>query len=1004
MGKKSISDTPSIVLESSHLKSLVHFRAPGRLGIAAELALEDFCEVLDEQASLEDTLESAATAIERQLDARHVQLASEIAAHLNRDQIASLPPGNPSRVHFELANARTLSFMDQNQEAISQRNSLQPIVDSTFGALSSESISNGIRTIDLLLETGHTESAMSALQALQSRIKEKRLEQDERNFYLLFRARAFMFVLSGKEEEAIQTLTSLRQKLSLIYDEDDDPLISTDETLSEVYFRTGASLEALEISSRTFLSRNAGRQTLTEPRQIRALWDLAYLFVQNGRYGTASQAIQLIQHAILEDPFAIDSQLKIQTLSLSAELDSMYGDHRAELTKRDTVLKNLLAAYGSDSPDYQIEAINYARTLRLAGSESKGCQLLKSIYQDIKTINSDDVWSLEYARFEFLTCALESANFEQQQTIQDEAQRSWLAISEHTTPISFEALSALGGYANICLRLGHRVKAKNALLSLLKNVEELRRVSTEGSIAREGEFSRWIEASDGHVSPIAGYRDLALLHAQDNELEAALRVSELARDRALGDRFAGQAWRRTRLPPEARRELDALVDRIQDYDERIAISSDLVERIRLESERTLAVGERGRLEAGLRERLHLAPPATVPPTLDELRDHLARGTALVSVLHSGAAWWALVVRPGVPARFVPFADPDLGRNAAAWVARLRGDPLRAWPLADGRLAVQAARPEGAAGAYLDADSLGRRLARQLLEPLGPALAGVRRLVFVGDDELVGVPLQALPLGAGLALDRYEISYAPSLSTYARWQGGAPRAPHARDLLAIGAVDFSGLVLPPSGDLQVMELASAARQPLPFARVELEAIAAQFPPARSTTWLGDAAQKERLRRASQTDELLAYRYVHFATHAWAPAGQPESSAIALAGATPQRPAQGVLTAAELAGLRMNADLLVLSACDTGVGHYEHGRGLLGLAHASLAAGNRAALLSLWPVADDTTAAFMARFYAQLRRGLDPAQALAATQRAFRHDPDARRANPLVWAPFVLYGGY
>src|SRR5208283_215563 len=190
------------------------------------------------------------------------------------------------------------------------------------------------------------------------------------------------------------------------------------------------------------------------------------------------------------------------------------------------------------------------------------------------------------------------------------------------------------------------------------------------------------------------------------------------------------------------------LDRIQDLDERIAVEPEIAERIRLESERTLAVAERGRLERELREQLHISEPASDPPTLDELRAHLAADTALVSVLHSGDAWWALVISRNEPARFVEFHDPDLGRNATAWVRRLRGDPVRAWPLAGNRLALDDARPDGAIAAYLTPEQLAQRLSQVLLSPLARAVGKARHLVVVGDDELVGIPLQALPFESG----------------------------------------------------------------------------------------------------------------------------------------------------------------------------------------------------------------------------------------------------------------
>jgi len=541
------------------------------------------------------------------------------------------------------------------------------------------------------------------------------------------------------------------------------------------------------------------------------------------------------------------------------------------------------------------------------------------------------------------------------------------------------------------------------LTSLVAQTEKSRSGNAIGLAPRDDAFFTWIDGINVNGENVLGYRELALLHAQDDELERALRISELARDRTLGDRFAEQEWVRDRLPLAERRQLEPLNDEIQDLDERLAVVQDLMERVRLESRRTIAVARRGRLEREVRERLHLARPEYQPPTLDALRGHLRTGVALVSVLHSGDTWWALVVTRDAPARFVPLSDADLGRNASAWVRRLRGEPVRAWPMPQGGLAIDDLRPTGAIGPYLSTEQLARRLSSALLLPLASAMGGARQIVFVGDDELVGVPLQALPLGSGLAVDRYDISYAPSLTTYARWQL-RPAAGRSRDLLAIGAIDYPRRSVTPADDAVAIGLDYAADHPLPQAGSEIAAIGGLFPAGRRRLMRGMAARKAGLRAASLSGELAGYRYVHVATHAWADADRPEASAIVLASDGTEPPLQVVLTAAELAGLRMNADLIVLSACDTGSGHFEHGRGLLGLAYAALAAGNRAAILSLWSIADATTAPFMTRFYERMTRGLGPGAALAATQREFLHSPDPRRSDPAAWAPFLLYGGF
>jgi CHAT domain-containing protein len=181
--------------------------------------------------------------------------------------------------------------------------------------------------------------------------------------------------------------------------------------------------------------------------------------------------------------------------------------------------------------------------------------------------------------------------------------------------------------------------------------------------------------------------------------------------------------------------------------------------------------------------------------------------------------------------------------------------------------------------------------------------------------------------------------------------------------------------------------------------EVRAASGNFAPARTTMQYGAGASKSALLKWSEDGQLSEYRYIHIAAHAFAFPADPERSMLVL---NRSGTAGRVLTAVDLANLRMDSELLVLAACETGVGRYEPGQGLLGFAFAALAAGNQAALLSLWEVADDLTERFIARFFEQLERGAPPAVALAATQREFAREPDPRVNRPGTWAAFVLYG--
>jgi len=104
--------------------------------------------------------------------------------------------------------------------------------------------------------------------------------------------------------------------------------------------------------------------------------------------------------------------------------------------------------------------------------------------------------------------------------------------------------------------------------------------------------------------------------------------------------------------------------------------------------------------------------------------------------------------------------------------------------------------------------------------------------------------------------------------------------------------------------------------------------------------------------------------------------------------------------EIFALEFEAELVVLSGCETALGRQIRGEGLIGLTRAFLYAGARGLQVSLWKVDDDTTPALMAEFYANLTRDSGAADALRAAKLASLADP--RRAHPFYWAPFVLIG--
>jgi CHAT domain-containing protein len=157
------------------------------------------------------------------------------------------------------------------------------------------------------------------------------------------------------------------------------------------------------------------------------------------------------------------------------------------------------------------------------------------------------------------------------------------------------------------------------------------------------------------------------------------------------------------------------------------------------------------------------------------------------------------------------------------------------------------------------------------------------------------------------------------------------------------------------------------------------------------------------RATVTDvELGQYRYVHFATHGFLDSQYPELSGVLLSMFDERgRPQDGFLRAHEFYNLKLSADLVVLSACQTGLGKEIRGEGLVGLTRGIMYAGAPRVVVSLWDVSDAGTAELMTRFYrGMLKEGKRPAEALQAAQVSMLGDE--RFAAPYFWAAFTLQG--
>ena len=323
-------------------------------------------------------------------------------------------------------------------------------------------------------------------------------------------------------------------------------------------------------------------------------------------------------------------------------------------------------------------------------------------------------------------------------------------------------------------------------------------------------------------------------------------------------------------------------------------------------------------------------------------------------------------------------------------------------------------------AHADSDypQAAANLSRMLLAPLAAELKQ-KRLVVVAEGVLQYLPFSALPEpgteGAGQPLIiNHEIVTLPSASVLAVLREEFANRKPASNTVAVFADPVFSLNdsrLTRAGHASVEDAASFADAQrsvsaagldslvrLRFSRQEAEDIARLAGDKRNLKALDFSAK-----RSMVTDARLAdYRIVHFATHGLINNQHPDLSGIVLSLVDEQgRPQNGFLRLYDIYNLKLNADLVVLSACQTALGKEIKGEGLVGLTRGFMYAGAPRVVASLWRIDDRATADIMRRFYeAMLKDGLPPAAALRAAQISMVHDK--RWQSPHFWAAFTLQG--
>jgi CHAT domain-containing protein/Tfp pilus assembly protein PilF len=577
--------------------------------------------------------------------------------------------------------------------------------------------------------------------------------------------------------------------------------------------------------------------------------------------------------------------------------------------------------------------------------------------------------------------------------------RKALAIYERLSPGSTLEAASFHDLGTISRKMGRRADAADFFRRAIAALE-----SQKGKLGGSEEVKAGFAAKYNDY-----YRDYIEILLELDQIGEAFHILERSRARSLlsmlAERdlvFSGD------IPAELERErklTDADYDRAQ-----ASIAKLNPQKDREKINQILAhLREFREKQADIAESIRKASPRLAslqyPQAFDleSVRKSLDPGTALLSYSVGKEKTFLFVVLPvgggkgsGLSVFTLPIGEESLRQRVEAFRNLLQR------------------KTEGARATSAQLASEGASLYTDLVKPAEKLIAAADRVLICPDGPLHTLPFGALVKGTQRGRPSYFVEWKPlhtvvSATVYAEIKK-SPREGSAAspgvELAAFGDPKYPAVSREKAEEMGSPEVRSAVRrgygfEPLPNTRQEVEKIASLYAPG-AVKYLGDRATEERAKSLGKE-----VRYIHFACHGLLDERFPLDSSLALT--IPEKLVEGqdngLLQAWEIfEKVRIDADLVTLSACETGLGKEMGGEGLVGLTRAFQYAGARSVLASLWSVADESTAELMKRFYGYLKSGKSKDEAIRQAQLDLIKDPSARYSHPFHWAAFELIGDW
>jgi CHAT domain-containing protein/Flp pilus assembly protein TadD len=742
-------------------------------------------------------------------------------------------------------------------------------------------------------------------------------------------------------------------------------MINIWSNLSEIYQELGRFDEALPLFEKSY---NLTKQVFGEQHYftILSLNNLGTIYLNLGRF---NEALTLFEksYALMQRVLDKKHPLIITNITNLAAIYKSLGRFEKALPLLEQSYKLSQQVLGKKHQQTLIRGNNLAEIYRRLNRLDEALFLSDKIYRLTKEVVGE---KHPYTIMNLNTLAIINYDLNRvykSMYLYTKAYRLSAEVFGENNPIT---LGISIGLANVYIKLGLTNIGTRYFKKFIKGVENLRdlNVSTEN---RQALFKQMVP----------GYFSLSRIYiTRTNQPFEAFRIAEMSKSRTLLESLtATLAVQKSDISLVEQKQLQNYKYRLAALNNKIAQAlqnNRLEQRISLETEKNLLFNRYEKYHNNLMNKYSKYAKLNKVQIIGAKQGakYLPANAVLISYLVENNRVLAFTLQAdGTLTTHHLGKIPNLEKKLKNYRHRLSHQRTR------GRVISLRSEPKK--------HTISRELGKYLLEPLKNIIKDKQHWIISPHGALSLLPFETLRWQEDKSpmIAKHQISYVQSLSVLKLLQQRDKTYKtilNRGNLLAMGAPIYKP---------------HSKWKNLPGALAELNQLEQIFKYTQSRIYKQKDATETKLQYLNQQAILTKYRYLLFSAHGDLNLQVPALSSIVLGQINNPQGIDGYVTASEWPSYNLKSDLTVLSACETGLGEFVNGEGIMGLPYAFYVAGNKNTILTLWSISDEVTTEFITSFFKKLKAGQKQIEALTATKREF-----LAKTGEAYWAAFILYG--